>query len=180
MLLGALGEKPEVSAVCFFFDPINDLAILGSPSDYDHKQGEAYEAFTNSVSPLQISDADKWSKVTNAEWEEAEAPAWLLSLSGDLISCRAEYLACFFTNACARPGKLVLRFDEIPRHDGFPPNPDTVGEHFGHNLAGMFGSPVVAADGSAIGIFTGYGYAPRLAQCLPGWLLHGLSRGRRE
>jgi hypothetical protein len=118
-LLGRLGEKPEVSALCLFLDPINELAILGSPGDYE--QEDAYEALTASVSPLQISDAAKSSKVINEEWGDAEVPVWLLSLTGELISCTAQYVSDL-VGARAVPDELSLRGGEIPRSDGFPPD----------------------------------------------------------
>jgi hypothetical protein len=48
-LLGKLGERPEVSALCLFLDPITDIAVLSSPGDYDRE--DAYQALTTSVSP---------------------------------------------------------------------------------------------------------------------------------
>jgi hypothetical protein len=52
--------------------------------------------------------------------------------------------------------------------------------HFGENLAGMLGSPIVVADGSAIGVLTGYRRGRRLTQHLPGWLVRELTAAQEE
>jgi hypothetical protein len=80
--------------------------------------------------------------------------AWLFSLTGELIPCRVQPLAS---------GALWI-FDAAPGR-----------------YAGMSGSPIVAADGTAIGVFCtsdvmsgNGGPNPRLTHHLPGWLLREL------
>ncbi len=180
-LLGQLGKKPDVSARCLFFDPISNLAILGSPGDYEgadyegeEKQKRAYEALTDSASALRVADAKRWSKLMDAELGEAKVSVWLLSpndsLTYSLISCEAEYNIKLL-DADGVPGTFGL--GDIPRSGGLPPADPFL--HFGDNFAAMLGTPIVVADGSAIGIMTSYRQGPFLTNHLPGWLLRQLT-----
>jgi hypothetical protein len=151
-LLAPLGQKPAVSTECVFVDPVADIAVLGSPDNQTFcEQADAYEELVDAVSPLLISDAPE------------RGPAWLLSLTGELIPCVVDNAG----------GPLWI--------EDTPPG----------KYGGMSGSPIIAADGSAIGVFvigrgdgsvgveeTGNGGpSPRLTYHLPGWLLHDLGAG---
>jgi hypothetical protein len=146
-LLARLGEQQDVFAECLFADHVADIAVLGLPDDQGFPEGwAAYNAFTNSVSGLSISDAPD------------DGRAWLFSLTGELIPCRVQPTAS---------GALWIS-DTAPGR-----------------YAGMSGSPIVAADGTAIGVFctsdmaTGDGGPnPRLTYHLPGWLLRELQDNR--
>jgi hypothetical protein len=57
-LLGPIDGAPTVWAECLFADPVNDIAILGTPDNqalYD--QAESYEEFTEAVTPIRIREA---------------------------------------------------------------------------------------------------------------------------
>jgi hypothetical protein len=43
---------------CFFADPVHDIAVLTSPDDQELSDDfDAYEALTQSLTPLRIADA---------------------------------------------------------------------------------------------------------------------------
>jgi hypothetical protein len=144
-LLGHLGEKPNVPARCLYLDPINDLAILGT-TDFLYER-PVYASFISSVTPLKISDAGKSATVVEeTEYETRyEVPVCLLSPKQDLISCTAEYEDGDPPGGV--PEVLSLVGGERPRRDALVPD-DPIPGHFGNNLAGMLGSPIVMADGS--------------------------------
>jgi hypothetical protein len=89
-----------------------------------------------------------------------DGPAFVLSLAGDLIPCTVQ---------CVESGPLFL-FD-TGLEEGV--------------AGGMSGSPVIAADGSAIGVVclgcnhpeNGIGPNPCLIHHLPGWLLRAAAEG---
>jgi len=53
-LIGDLDEKPSVSALCFFADPISDLAVLVALKD-DRDKTDTYEAFVARRPPLGLA-----------------------------------------------------------------------------------------------------------------------------
>ena len=93
---------------------------MGSPGDYEKEH--PYEALIASVSPLQIADIAKWSKVTDEKWGNAEVPVWLLSPTGELISCTAHYVSDL-VGARAVPDPLGLRGGEVPGAGGLGHDP---------------------------------------------------------
>src|SRR5205085_2306152 len=127
-------------------------------------------------SPLLVSDAKEFSVLSDEESGEVEVPVWLLSLTGDLIHCTPSYAANYVSEH--GPDNFGLSGGEIPRSNGLPPD-DPIPVHYGENLAGMLGSPVVVADGSVIGLMTEKRQGPLLTQRLPGWLLRDLAQARR-
>jgi hypothetical protein len=169
-VLGRLGRRPHASASCLFLDPIGGIAILGAPGgEFVHRQEvDAYKELTNSVLPLQVSDAESWCTVTDKEWRNAEAQVWVLSQADDLIACNGEFTvdAMDFGGI---PETVSLRGGEVPLPHGLPPRDPL-------DPREMPGSPVVVADGSVIALLTGSRHGPLLADYLPGWLLRDLAR----
>jgi hypothetical protein len=56
-ILAPLEKEPRVWAECLFFDPVADIAVLGSPDyqDYD-EQSDAYDLFIETLTALPVSD----------------------------------------------------------------------------------------------------------------------------
>jgi hypothetical protein len=143
-LLAPLGGQPDVAAECLFVNLVSDIAVLGTPDEYD--QAEQYHSLLERVAPLPIADI------------RDKAPAWMISLDSRLFRCVVESI-----------GHALWISDSAESIRG-----------------GMSGSPIVADDGSAIGVLccsshqgksnvsTESGPNPQLALNLPGWLLRDL------
>ena len=71
-LLGALDAEPSVWCECLFVNPVDDIAVLGSPDE----EASAFDALVDSVKPLVIADAP-----------QGEATAYLTSLDGEQRKC---------------------------------------------------------------------------------------------
>lgn len=166
-LIGPKGQKPTIAASCVFVDPISGLAVLSSPdgNDYDYAENfERYAELANSVQPLRISDVSTISQ--NIEDEDRyEARVWMLSMAGDLVPYIASY-ASHLIGDRAIVDTLTLWDEEELRSGEFDPSHSS-----GLTPLLDIGAPILAADGSAVGIWGGYGN-PRLTSHLPGWLLH--------
>jgi hypothetical protein len=75
-LLAPLHGEASILTECVFADPVHDIAVLGPPDDQELSNGfDAYEALTESLTPLRIADAPEQGR------------AWLLSLKGEWFSC---------------------------------------------------------------------------------------------
>jgi hypothetical protein len=157
-LVGALGEEPTVWAVCVFVDPVADLAVLAGLDDQDlWEEAESYAALVDAATPLRLGHLDFVAPklvlsdgTTVYGLPKAEADARMLSLDGEWFACRVSSWG-----------------DSILISDASRPIE-----------SGMSGSPVLSADGKAIGVVCvgdGIGWGspanPYLAGCLPGWLL---------
>ena len=166
-LLAPLGDEPSVMAECFFVDPIADIAILGTPETQEmFEEAEQYDELLQKALPLWVADvrlreeklpdlvfAGKSSPYSR---KTGEAPAWMFSLDGHPFRCTAH---------CDEYGPLWIEQSQA----------DIVG--------GMSGSPIVADNGSAIGVLCTSAHRggaassreggpnPRLATNLPGWFL---------
>jgi trypsin-like peptidase len=151
-LLGPLGKtEPMVWAECLFGDPVADIAILSTPDRQElYDQAAAYDELTELRPSFRIDDAPVSDR------------AWLLSLAGEWTPCRVQ--------RAGDDQRFALRMP-LWIEDAM------VGIH-----GGMSGSPIVTDDGAAIGVLsvsggkesegsTQSGPNPRLADCLPGWLL---------
>jgi hypothetical protein len=177
-LLGRLGEKPSVWAECAFVDPVADIAVLCEPDNQElSEQAEAYEALVGAVTPFTVAEPqgkpiakevnrlrthlpqDVVDQTTIHKWAMHECSARLLSLDNQWFPCTVRYYP---------EGALMI--EKAAR--GI--------------MGGMSGSPIVAEDGTAIGIVclsaggldtdthTEGGPNPRLMNNLPGWLLKTL------
>ena len=130
-LLAKLGSEPTVVAECLFADPVADIAVLGCPErERLRDPANEYEALVMGVTPLSIADAPERGREKLLIGDETfnsstpgRGPALLLSLKGEWIECTVE-----------RAGAAWLSVEE-PLVD-----------------SGMSGSPILAADGGAIGL----------------------------
>ena len=172
-LLAPLGEQPSVWCECFFVDPIADIAVLGAPEHPDLlEHAKAYEALVEKTTPITVAEPpskpiregdDRLAKFV--EWARRECPAFLLSLENQWFHCTVRH----------GPNDMLWISDAT---EGI--------------AAGMSGSPIVAKDGTAIGIVcigsggtfnpipTEGGPNPRLMGNLPGWFLKVLTDGAAQ
>src|ERR1700733_10651196 len=75
-LLAPLHGEASILTECAFADHVHDIAVLGPPDDQElSDEANAYEALTQSLTPLRINDAPENGR------------AWLLSLKGEWFSC---------------------------------------------------------------------------------------------
>jgi Trypsin-like peptidase domain len=145
-LLGPLDGRATVWAECIFVDTIFDVAVLCSPDDQAlYQQAESYENLITDMSPLVIADAPKQKRrhipelSTKADIRvPAQGFASVLSLDGAWIEC-----------SITRTGSLLsLDPPEIA-------------------VCGMSGSPVISAEGRAIGLLSTNNMCPVLNDSLP-------------
>jgi hypothetical protein len=172
-LLGPLGGRYTVMAECLFVDPVADLAVLGPPDNQAlYEQAEAYEALTESVTPMVLADlpltgSSVKRKLPNGGEiaipmpRKGEGPARLLSLDGKWFACRLT----------ATERSLWIWDAEQPI------------------VGGMSGSPIVNDTGAAVGVCCTagglVGHEPReggpnpfLTRQLPGWFLDEIKARR--
>ena len=138
-LLGQLGDEPSVSCECVFVNPVADIAVLGAPDGQElYDEARAYDTLVDSVKPLVIADVPL-----------GDAPAYLLSLGGELRKC----------TVTRNPKNLIVQEGELI-------------------VAGMSGSPIISTDGKAIGLVSASGigggenvglYNSVLRDNLPAW-----------
>ncbi len=146
-LLGRLGDaEPSITTTCEFVDPVADIAFLGQPDDQVRpKEADAFQTFIDSATVLRLGELRDGLR---------RAKGWLLSLD-----CR--WARC--TVSTVYGGLSILKATE-----GI--------------LGGMSGSPILLDDGSVLVASHGTGpephdeadHQPRLAHCLPGWLIQEL------
>jgi hypothetical protein len=130
-LLGRLGVKPTVWAACLFVDPIADIAVLGPPDNQDlSEQADSYDRLLEGMATLVVADAPaQGTEPLTFGDHRVENPtpgeglARVLSLKGRW-----------------REGRVTRRGGWL----AFEP-----GEFF---VNGMSGSPIVDANGAAIGV----------------------------
>lgn len=167
-----MGEQLSVSCECLFIDPIADIAVLGSPDNQAlGDQAEAYEALVEAATPLTIAEPPskptaeevaelkelekRWGATGQVQRADRECPAFMLSLNNQWFLCRVRHA----------PNGMLMVFDAAEKIAG-----------------GKSGSPIIAADGTAIGVVClgeesggrddrEGGPNPRLMGNLPGWFL---------
>ena len=141
-LLAPLGEQPSVWCECLFVDPIADIAVLGSPDNQAlSEEAEAYEALVESATPVTVAEPpsqpipeevarlaafEKRFGITGrVQRAKRKCSAFLLSLSNQWFPCTVEH---------SPNGMLNI-------------------QNAARGIAGgMSGSPIIAEDGSAIGV----------------------------
>jgi len=131
MLLAPLGSKPTVWARCLFVDPIADIAALGQPDNQAlSDEADAYDQLLDGMETLAIADAPAQGSETltigdmQVERPTAgEGSARVLSLKGKWLE-----------------GRVHRRSSWLE----FQPE-----RHF---VGGMSGSPIIDANGAAIGV----------------------------
>jgi hypothetical protein len=162
-LLAPLGKRPSVWCECLFLDPIADIAVLGSPDNQElSKQADAYEALVEAATSLtvaeppsqpisqevaQLADMEKrFGQTRKVQRARRECPAFLLSLTKQWFACTVRH----------DPNGMLVVFNAVQEIAG-----------------GMSGSPIIAEDGTAIGIVClgSESPNPRLMGNLPGWFL---------
>jgi hypothetical protein len=151
-LLAPVGGEPAVWAECLFVDPIGDIAVLGQPDDQAlPDEADGYDELVDNAVPLPVGDLvftrrpSKMKGNPREPWE-AHAEVFLLTLRGRWISAQASSLGI------TRPGH-TLWFDPDPTEGG------------------MSGSPIVTADGKAVGVVGSSAVNSLLMAVLPGWLI---------
>jgi hypothetical protein len=163
-LLGPINGECTVAAECVFVDPIADLAVLLQPDDQVmEEEYAAYGKLTEAATPLSVAEAKQPTLAKKEQdWLDehrghytpeglshvlGSLPGWgnaqVVSLDLALVQCRIEYSA-------------VAQYLTI---------------HGAKVDAGMSGSPILSEEGTAIGVVALNSGGPRLATCLPGWLL---------
>jgi hypothetical protein len=132
-LLAPLGAEPAVWARCLFADPIADIAVLGQPDNQSlGDEADAYDELMNSMATLPIADAPAQGTelVTLSSGDQfenvtpGEGFARVLSLEGDW-----------------RKGRVLRRDNALSIEK----------ELF---VCGMSGSPIIDANGAAIGVIS--------------------------
>ena len=158
-LLGKLGAEPTVSAECLFADPVADLAVLCMPDNQDrYDEANAYEALLDAARPLPVGSLTYVDEIVTLSDgrrvprpPRAESAAWVLSLDGQWFACHVR-----------SGGKTLLVENAAQPIQG-----------------GMSGSPIIAPDGTVIGVIsTGEAPNPELAADLPAWILRAIRADR--
>jgi hypothetical protein len=147
--IGPLGGPRSVWAECVFIDLIADIAVFGQPeTQVLYKQAQVYETLTEQATPFRIGKL-RFS-YQDPFSREAASDAQMLSLEGQWFSCRVRNLS------------RSLWFEEAAQPI----------------VGGMSGSPIILADGGAVGMVCvgtedqrDGGPNPILTANLPGWLL---------
>ena len=141
-LIGRIEQEPTISAECMFIDSISDIAVLGAPDDQElGEECDAYEAFMESLVGFSAADVMRTDLKDFRGGQPDGAIGYVLSLGGEWQQCRMWHIG----------GPLWLAGASI---DG-----------------GMSGSPILSANGEAVGVIASNGGQPRLAHNLPGWVL---------
>jgi hypothetical protein len=159
-LLGPLGGDCTVWAACLFVDPIADIAVLGQPDDQElSDEAEAYDALVDSMHPLVVADAPvQGTKIIDSGREDrfeaptpGKGPARVLSLN-----------SCWLAGEVTRFGSGMM----------FEP-----GDAF---AGGMSGSPIIDAQGRAIGVVSCDIRNPVILDSLPAWLVRRITEAERQ
>jgi len=161
-LLGPLGAEPTVWAECVFVDPVADLAVLGSPDNQElWEEAEAYAALVDNAVPLPIGRLTFVPQhFTRPDGTVIDGPP-VAESAASLLSLDRRWFTCQVTSL----GRALWIKDAVEPIQG-----------------GMSGSPIVAPDGTAIGVAClsagpdnlphhEGGPNPVLATRLPGWML---------
>lgn len=171
-LLAPLGERPSVWCECVFVDPIADIAVLGTPDDQAlSDEADAYAAMVGAVTLFTISEPpsqpipEEVARLIEVEkrfgTKQAAHHRARRQCRAKLLSLKNEWFSCTVTHV---PNGMLSIHRAV---DGV--------------VSGMSGSPIIAEDGTAIGVVClgsstpgdelGGGPNPRLMGNLPGWLL---------
>jgi hypothetical protein len=92
-LLGALGQKPSVMAQCLFANPVDDVAVLGSPDNQIMcDDAECYEALLECAVPFSIGQTPAKKKC-----------GYLFSIEGDWFKCQVKSSGSLWVSESAQP-----------------------------------------------------------------------------
>jgi hypothetical protein len=163
-LLAPLDAELTVWATCLFVDPIADIAVLGQPDNQElSDQADAYDALVDALEPMTVADAPaqgveiiEGGAITIGgvvyESGKIECPiagegiARVLSLEGQWIEGRVLRRGC--------------RLEFLP-HEAF--------------VGGMSGSPIIDAQGRAIGVVSVDCMSPVILDSLSTWLVRQIT-----
>ena len=151
-LLGPLGGKCTVWAECLFVDPIADIAMLGQPDNQTFgDQADAYDRLVENMDILGVADAPAHSseRVTFKDYHidkpiPGEGPARVLSLDGRWHNGRVR-----------RFGVLTFEPEDLI-------------------VSGMSGSPILNAEGAAIGVVSVSSMSPVIVDSLSARLVRDI------
>jgi hypothetical protein len=158
-LLAPLGEEPTVWGECLFVDPVLDVAVLDSPDSQElDKQADAYDELVSGAVPLPVGSLTFARKpplpplrggmtLPDAGLWEVHVEVFVLTLTGLWTSVPASGLGR------TRRGGKCLWFDDFTIEGG------------------MSGSPILTADGKAVGVIGSTAAQSLLMAALPGWLI---------
>jgi hypothetical protein len=144
-----------VWAQCLFADPIADIAVLGQPDNQSlSDQADAYDELVGSIAALAIADAPAQGTELVGPLKiknptPGEGPARVLSLEGDW-----------------RQGRVLRRGNGL----SIEPKELFVG--------GMSGSPIIDANGAAIGVVSTDAKNPVIVDSLSAQLVRAMRRYR--
>jgi hypothetical protein len=163
-LLAPLGGEPAVWAERSFVDPIADVAVLTGPDNQElGDEARAYDVLTGDVEPFAI--AETWPQEfqhlelsngrTLSTPEQTPGPVHVLSLANQWRSATAQRLLdkLLFMEASGNEDHLIQ--------------------------GGMSGSPILNADGAAIGLVSSTMARSLLLEALPRRLALGRKERRR-
>jgi hypothetical protein len=148
--LSPLSGGPKVWAECLFCDVIMDLAVLWESSGQDlDEECEAFNPFIDDCPVLEMSTW-QWKRPVyklGEEYKPAEMqPGFVLSLENEWLPCTLG----------GRETSISI-------------------EEQGIIKSGMSGSPILDANGKAIGLISTGSINPYLFATLPRWILSDLS-----
>ena len=172
-IIGTLGaEIQPVDAQCIFYDPICNLAVLGSPSNREYERQdreEAYKKLVGSVSAVRLSNISKDLPFISDDTREASA--YIFNLDGNVHECKVSH----------RQDLIGARGvpDGMWFHRGIQIGPNRLPAHFGDGMGKLLGSPIFLSDDSVCGVVTGIQQGVSITEHLPRWLVRELV-GRKE
>jgi hypothetical protein len=158
-LLAPLGCEPTVWATCLFVDPIADIAVLGPPDNQIlADQAEAYDRLVGDMTTLVVADAPAQGSelLTFGEHEArnptpGKGPARVLSLKGCWLGGQVTRLR----------GWLAFEPER-------------------HFVSGMSGSPIIDANGAAIGVCSTERANPVIVDRLSALLIQDIRAAQSE
>ena len=156
-LLGPLDGKRTAWAACLFVDPVADIAVLGKPDSFP-EEADAYDELVEGLTPLAVADAPKQGVelLTLSGGHQiksptsGEGPAFVLSLDGRWCEGQVERHSGWLA---FKPEKLFV--------------------------SGMSGSPILDANGAAIGVVSIDCASPVIVDSLSARLVRNIKTARR-
>jgi hypothetical protein len=155
LLIGLLGAKPNITAFCYFADPVADITVLGAPDNQSlGDECGQYEAFVEALPPFDVAPPWPPSRMRFAGFKDQPPafPSVEVAVTAHLLSLDSAWL------------------DDVARHKGG----GLWTEPEGLTVNGMSGSPLISTTAAAIGVVSTNNIVPCLVNGLPGWLLREL------
>jgi hypothetical protein len=153
LLIGLLGAKPNITASCYFADPVADITVLGAPGNQSlGDECGQYEAFVEALPPFDVAPpppprcALRALKTSRRRFLPSKSP------------CRRICSCSTAPGPTSPPAIRAARFGSSPKL----------------TVNGMSGSPLISTTGAAIGVVSADNIAACLVNGLPGWLVREL------